>query len=88
MKVRTMKRARLFLVYVTLLVGMAYSALALTTTPAHAACDCSFWAQQDVIDAMCLGSSCNAPTGWLDYCDGTYVAIVCSNGCTLTFECG
>jgi hypothetical protein len=85
MKVQMLKKARTLLLYAGLLAGMLYSALAVTTRPVHAACDCSAF-DQETVDAICQ-FSCLSPSGHLISCDASWVIITCNNTCPVVIPC-
>jgi len=86
MRIQIVKKTHIVLLYVALIVGTVYSALAVTTRPVYAACDCSFFTQ-DVVDTICQGPSCFATGGTLLGCDPSGFYILCNNGCRVGGTC-
>jgi hypothetical protein len=83
MTVQKMKKVRMLLAYMALLVGMVYSALALTTGPANAAgCDCEVLTQE-VVDNLCQFECYPATTGYLAVCNSEGWRISCDTGCQI-----
>ena len=86
MKVQMLKKARTLLLFVVLLAGMIYSALAVTTRSAYAACDCSQFTQE-IVDFICQGPPCLADHGDLQQCDPNGFVILCRGDCFVGGSC-
>lgn len=86
MRGQTIKKARTLLLYVALLVGMAYSVLAVTTRPAYAACGCELFTQE-VVDSICRFQCYGSQSGILISCDDSWVHIWCDTNCPVDARC-